>query len=418
MGLDEVGRARGLTAVAVAAVLVGALVFGAVWTSSRAAGERDGVSQSPAFAADDLRRIDAIVEQAMSRSNTTGLSMAITRRGRLVFAKAYGETDRGSGEPLHTAHRFRIASVSKPLTAIAIMRLVERGRLRLDQRVFGARSVLGERYGPSPRFADPRVKEITVRQLLEHTAGGWDNDSRDGTADPMVLQPQLDRDALLAWVLRNVKLEHEPGTVHEYSNFGYAVLGRVIERVTGRSYADAMREDVFLPAGAESFALAGRTRSERLPGEVAYAQIGAPADAPYSVLIDRMDAHGGWVATPIDLLRVAVRVDGFASVPDRLGSDALATMTTPSDQLARDGSHARYAKGWAVNDVPNWWHLGHLPGSSSLLVRTADRYGPSGGDAFTWAAVTNSTNAQPRLDLDLDALMWQVVTSVKAWPEH
>lgn len=381
--------------------------------SSRADGARGG-----GLAAEDRERIDAIVEQAMSRSNTVGLSLAVTRRGRLVFAKAYGYADGDSREPLEIAHRFRIASVSKPLTAIEIMRLVERGRLRLDQRVFGKGSVLGEVYGSASRFADARVQDITVQQLLEHTLGGWDNDSRDGTADPMLMQPQLDGDELVAWVLGNVRLEQTPGTVHQYSNFGYAVLGRVIERVTGRSYADAMREHVFGPAGAESFAIAGPTRAERLPGEVAYAQLGAQADAPYRVPIERMEAHGGWVATPTDLLRVAVRADGFASVPDRLGSVALTTMTTPSDQPAVDGGLASYAKGWAVNDLGNWWHAGSLPGSSSLLVRTADRYGPSGDDAFTWAAFTNSTNAQPQLDLDLDALMWQIVTSVKTWPEH
>ncbi len=77
-------------------------------------------------------------------------------------------------------------------------------------------------------------------------------------------------------------------------------------------------------------------------------------------------------------------------------------MTTASRQPAPDGSPAHYAKGWAVN-------AGGVPGTSSLLVRTADE--------FTWAAVTNSTNAQPDRDLDLDALMWRLVTSVKSWPD-
>ena len=161
---------------AVAVVLCGTLSCGGVWTSSRAGDERGG-----GFAAADRQRIDAIVEQPMSRSDTTGLSLAITHRGRLVFAKAYGYADRESREPLAIAHRFRIASVSKPSTAIEIMRLVERGRVRLDQRVFGEGSALGEQYGSSPRFADPRVEDITIQQLLEHTAGGWDNNAQDGT---------------------------------------------------------------------------------------------------------------------------------------------------------------------------------------------------------------------------------------------
>jgi CubicO group peptidase (beta-lactamase class C family) len=374
--------------------------------------------RNPAFKAGDLRRVDAIVEQAMSRSNTVGLSLAITHRGRLMFAKAYGRVGPGSRDPLHTANRLRIASVSKPLTAIEIMRLAEGGRLRLDQRVFGEGALLGERYGPASRYADPRVKDITVQQLLEHTEGGWDNDAQDGAPDPTFLQPHLNRDELLSWVLRNVKLEYQPGTIHQYSNFGYAVLGRIIEHVTGKPYAEAMREDVFQPAGASSFALARQARAERLPGEAAYAQLGANGDEPYELPIERMDAHGGWVATPVDLLRVLARADGFPSVPDRLDSTTLATMTTPTNRPTPGGKPASYAKGWAVNNVPNWWHAGYLPGTSSLLVRTADRYGPTGREEFTWAAVTNSTNAQHALDLDLDALMWQVVDSVQTWPNH
>jgi CubicO group peptidase (beta-lactamase class C family) len=373
---------------------------------------------TPAFRADDLRRVDAIVEQAMSSSNTVGLSLAITHRGRLVFAKAYGRITSGSGEPLHTANRFRIASVSKPLTAIEVMRLAEHGRLQLHQRVFGEGALLGERYGPASQYADPRIKDITVQQLLEHTEGGWDNDAQDGTTDPMFLHPHLNRDELVSWVLRNVKLEYQPGTIYQYSNFGYALLGRIIEQVTGKPYAEAMREDVFEPAGASSFALARHARAGRLPGEVAYVELGANADAPYELPIERMDAHGGWVATPVDLLRVVAQADGFPSVPDRLGATTLATMTTPTNQPTHNGEPAYYAKGWAVNSVPNWWHTGYLPGTSSLLVRTADRYGPTGREEFTWAAVTNSTNPQHALDLDLDALMWQVVNSVRTWPDH
>ena len=90
-------------------------------------------------------------------------------------------------------------------------------------------------------------------------------------------------------------------------------------------------------------------------------------------------------------------------------------MTTPTNRPTREGGPAYYAKGWAVNDKPNWWHTGSLPGTASLLVRTTDRYGPSGREAFTWAVMTNATNAQA---LDLDALMWQVVNAVETWPDH
>jgi CubicO group peptidase (beta-lactamase class C family) len=370
------------------------------------------------FSGDDLGRIDTAVKQAMAASNTVGLSLAIARRGRLVFAKAYGRADRATNAPLHVDHRLRLASVSKPMTSIEIMRLVEQGRLRLGDRVFGKGSLLGETYGAESAYADPRVKSITVQNLLEHTGGGWDNDGTDGTADPMFIQTGLNQAQLIAWVLKNVKLEYNPGTTYQYSNFGYSVLGRVIERVTGRTYSQTMRSDVFAPAGATSFAIGGDTQAQRLAREPVYYQLGAGAGNPYGMKVARMDAHGGWVATPIDVLRVAVRADGFATVPDRLGAGALATMTTPTTALNPDGTPPNYAKGWQINAVPNWWHTGYLTGTSSLLVRTADRYGPSGTEEFTWAAATNSNNANRALDVDLDTLMWKIVNGVQAWPAH
>jgi CubicO group peptidase (beta-lactamase class C family) len=376
------------------------------------------VWRNPLFSASELRRIDAVVGEAMGRTSTVGLSLAITHRGRLVFAKAYGSESPSSRVPLHTSSRFRIASVSKSMTALEIMHLVEQGRLELGQRVFGPGALLGERYGPMAGYADPRVKDITVEQLLEHTAGGWENDSSDGTADPLSLHPELSRDDLIAWTLRNVALEASPGTAFDYSNFGYALLGRIIERVTGRPYAEVMRDDVFGPAGARSFALGHQSAAERLPGEVRYTQLGASVDRSYTIPMERHDSVGAWIATPVDLLRVVAQYDGFATVPDRLKASTLETMTTPTEQRTPDGRRAYYAKGWMVNDIPNWWHTGRLPGASALLVRTANRYGATGREEFTWSALTNSNHAQPEFDLDLDALMWQVLASVRTWPDQ
>jgi CubicO group peptidase (beta-lactamase class C family) len=219
-------------------------------------------------------------------------------------------------------------------------------------------------------------------------------------------------------VLQNVSLEFAPGTTRQYSNFGYSVLGRIIERVTGKSYAAAMRDDVFSPSGARSFAVGGDTLAARLPDEVAYHHGGAQKD-PYAMKVARMDAHGGWVATPVDAVRAALRADGFTTVPDVLAAGTLATMTTPITATKGDGNAADSAQGWFVNSVgPNWFHDGYLPGTKSILVRTAAKNGPSGSDEFVWSAATNSTNASRNSDIDLDTLMWKVVQGVKAWPTH
>jgi CubicO group peptidase (beta-lactamase class C family) len=386
---------------------------------ARAGGPRFALLwENDAFAGQDLQTIDSAVDRAMTASKTVGLSLAIATEGRLVFAKSYGLADQSAGAPMHRRHRFRMASVSKPITALEIMHLAELGRLHLDNHVFGPGSLLGDSFKPVTGYADNRVVDITVRELLEHTGGGWDNDGGDGSDDPMFTQPALGADALITSVLAGTPLEFAPGTTYQYSNFGYCILGRIIERLTGKSYADAVRDDILAPSGAGSFAIGGNTAPDRLPDEVVYHQVGTGGGDPYGMQVRRMDAHGGWIATPVDVLRVAVRADGFATVPDLLNADSMATMTTPTTAMTPAGDPAIYAKGWAVNDIPNWWHNGFLPGTRSMLLRTAKRYGPATDQSFVAYAVVNSTNADSSRDVDLDTMLWNILRGVRAWPSY
>jgi hypothetical protein len=113
--------------------------------------------------------------------------------------------------------------------------------------------------------------------------------------------------------------------------------------------------------------------------------------------INRMDSHGGWIATPGDLVKFAMRVDGFVTTPNILSAKTLKTMTTATT------ANPHYACGWCVNSFPNWWHTGSLPGTLTILVRTAS--------GLCWAAFTN-TRAE---GLDLDTMMWKMVRAVPAW---
>jgi CubicO group peptidase (beta-lactamase class C family) len=128
--------------------------------------------------------------------------------------------------------------VSKPITSVTVMDLVEAGRLSLEDRVFGRGAILGTQYGRQPygRW----VEDIALKHLLTHTGGGWQNDGND----PMFRNPQMNHAELIDWTLNNQLLVHEPGTAYAYSNFGYCVLGRVIEHVTRRPYAEHVRERI------------------------------------------------------------------------------------------------------------------------------------------------------------------------------
>jgi CubicO group peptidase (beta-lactamase class C family) len=360
-------------------------------------GTRSGLAQSePPDAerpsASELVAIRQAAEEFMRRYQAPGLSLAISRHGHVVCREAFGMADTQSQERLTVEHRFRIASVSKPITSAAVFTLIERGALRLSDRVFGVKGILGNTYEPPP--GSTWLGEITVEHLLTHTAGGWTND-RD---DPMFREPQLDQAGLIAWTIKHQPLKTRPGTTYAYSNFGYCLLGRVIEKVTGRSYETYVRDTVLQRAGIRDMTIAGNTLAERQPREVRYYALGS--GDPYALNVRRMDSHGGWLATPADLVRFANHVDGFSPALI-LQPDTIRTMTTASR------TNPEYAKGWSVNSTGNWWHTGALAGTASILVRTRSR--------FCWAALVNAGAGRSPITDDLDRLMWTIVRRVPRW---
>lgn len=330
--------------------------------------------------------IVGLVRQFMDAHTVPGLSVAFGRDGRLIYEQGFGFADVGHRVQVTPAHQFRIASVSKPITACATLGLVEHGRLALGDPVFGARGVLGTTFGGGPYT--PHVEGITIEHLLTHTSGGWSNVGND----PMAQRPEWSQADLIAWVLTSVPLAARPGTRYDYSNFGYCVLGRVIEKVTGRPYAQYVREAILDRCGIGDIAIAGSRLSERAANEVEY--FGELGDDPYGLNVRRMDAHGGWLATARDLVRFAMHVDGFAAPRDILSPATIRTMTQPS------ALNAGYAKGWNVNDQGVWWHDGNLPGTMAILVRTSS--------GLCWAALANTRRLRSAMGRELDRLMWHL----------
>ena len=337
-----------------------------------------------------------LVQAFMSKYSVPGLSIAFAEYGVPVYSEAFGVTDVVANTPLTTENRFRIASVTKPITSTAIFQLIEKGKLSLNDYVFGPRGVLGTAYGKPPykRW----VESIKIWHLLTHTAGGWDNTGTT-TPDPMFINPKLNHTQLIRWTLANLPLEHPPGTTYAYSNFGYCVLGRVIEKLTGSPYAVSVRRSILTPCGITDMEIAGNTLAERKPGEVVYYSQGSDS-SPYSMNVRRMDSHGGWIARPTDLVRFLTHVDGF-SPHQLLQPGTTRVMTTPTS------ANRNYAKGWAVNSFNNWWHSGSLPGTATEIVRTHSR--------FNWAVLTNTRVPDSDMFSDLDDLPWNMARQVASW---
>ncbi len=364
------------------------MVLPVVFRSASALALPDETQPTPTQS--EAGKLAEIAQGIMTQHHAPGLSVAIARHGQFVYRQAFGVADQASGAPVTTSSLFRIASLSKPITSVAIFTLVEAGRLRLEDLVFGPQGILKFDYGENlPEL----VEKITVHHLLTHTCGGWDNHS----ADPMFARPAMNHRELITWTLREQPLQNEPGTHYSYSNFGYCLLGRVIEKITGMDYAAYVQKNVLVPAGINDMRIGGNTLAQRASNEVCYyGQAGAGTN-PYDMNLTRMDSHGGWIATPADLVQFALQVDGFATSPKLLRPETLKTMTTAS------AANANYACGWCVNKVPNWWHDGSLPGTLTIMVRTAS--------GLCWAAFTN-TRAN---GLNLDEMMWKMVIAVPAW---
>jgi CubicO group peptidase (beta-lactamase class C family) len=310
------------------------------------------------------------------------------------LAKGYGFANKETNEMVAPRHRFRIASVSKPITATAIMQLYEQNKLKMSDKIFGSGALLGTTYGTQPYKTN--VNKITVENLLNHAGGGW---ASDLGFDPMFNDTSLGHAALITKTLDTQPLQKTPGAEFHYSNFGFCVLGRVIEKLSGQSYQNYVKDKILSPSGISGMEIAGDTLAQIKPNEVKY--YGQNGEDPYNMKVARMDSHGGWIATPIDLVRFLVRVDKFATKPDILKTTTLTTMFTASS------ANAGYAKGWAVNSVPNYWHNGSLPGEQAFAVRTAD--------GFTWSVLVN-TRADGNFGGDLDALMWDIKKAITFYP--
>jgi CubicO group peptidase (beta-lactamase class C family) len=218
---------------------------------------------SPSRASDGMLRPeerDAISDVAynyMAQFDIPGLSVAVAKDGEVVYAEGFGVVSPLLGARINSSHLFRIASISKPITAVGIFTLVEQGRLSPTDRVFGEHGILSEYQPPAN---DQFVGEITIDHLLTHTVGGWGNDKDD----PMFVHQDMDHRHLIAWTLENLPLSRQPGTRYAYSNFGYCLLGRIIEKVTGQSYADYIHQSVLVPSQARECGLP-ETRCRTVP---------------------------------------------------------------------------------------------------------------------------------------------------------
>ena len=342
-------------------------------------------------AADSLEPsdLDAAVESYLKAYDVPGLSLAYGRGTQILLVRGYGTADRHQHTQVTPLSRFRIASVSKPFTSAAVFTLVEAGKLRTSDHVFGPNGILNSF---SLRKHADWLQVITVEHLLTHTAGGWSNKEHD----PMFHESGRNFTDFLQHVLDSFPLESPPGTQYAYSNFGYFVLGRVIEKISGGPYADYVQQHVLLPLGVTDMQVA---KKKAAADEVHY--YGQGREDPYAVPVELHDANGGWIATPSDLVHFAL---GVFSAEDKAGAPVLLKEQTLRVMTQGSAANSEYACGWSVSTEGNCTHSGGFDGSASFL---AHRH-----DGLAWAVVVNTRQSHSEMEKDLHLLSWDIARAM------
>ena len=368
---------------------------------------------------EETRRMESSIERFMAQWEIEGASLAIMKNGHLLYSKGFGKANRETGEPMEVHHILRIASLSKLITATGIMKLCESGRLSLQDHVFGPDGILNDSLFLQIR--DKRLLKITVEHLLRHQ-GGFSN--RAG--DPLFCMPNVARqlgkslpltlDDLVQYASIS-RLRYEPGSSNIYSNLGYVVLTKVIEKVSGLPYETYMQDSILHPIGCMDMHIGYSDSTKRFPNEVHYYEpsdaeptesaLGGGALVPKSYGgcdLQVLSGAGGWVASPTELMRFITAIDDQDSRPDILTPASIDIMTEKDEN--------RFPIGWMRTTKGNdWTRTGSLAGSSVMLKRQHNGY--------TWVFITNTSSwSGSRFPRKIENMIRQALDKVKSWPRR
>ncbi len=376
-----------------------------------------------------IPQFDSFMSYLMAKYGIPGAALTITKNGRIVMARGYGLMDQENNVPMQPDTLLRIASISKTITAVAVMRLVEAGKLSLDQPAF---ALLPNLQSPDVTDKDPRLATITIRNLLNHTAG-WDasksgfdpTGSQAFIAEELGVPSPASADNMVRY-MRGQMLDTDPGLYYAYSNFGYDVLGRIIERVSGMSYEQYVRLNVLAPMGISTARIATTLPAGQRPGEAKYyanqkTQTIFPDVNPKSVSLpygawymEGFDADGGWIISAVDFTKLLNAIDGQRGSAF-LTSTSVAQMTARPSARNYDGQSEWYGFGMEVQPTDKgqiWWNDGAIDGTFTHFIRTDD------GLVITafLNSRSNPADRESALQNETDAGLSDAAAQVMNWP--
>lgn len=385
----------------------------------------------------EIEKFDEVMRMLMQHANSPGAQLAVAKGGQLKYFRAFGIADRESGEEVTTKNIMRFNSFSKVITGTAILKLVQEGKLSLEDKPF---RLLENLEPPSGAIVDRRLFNITIQNLLQHT-GGWNSTSSqiEVLAIPTALyasqslgrpSPPTVHEAIR--YMKSVPLDFNPGSAMHYSNFGYMVLGRVIEKVTGMDYGHYMHQHMFNPLGLTNIKL-GQSKLEHLAAnEVRYYGVNGEDTLGLSIFpgegfVNRSYGFGdyrnaasaaGWTGNAADAVRFMDHIDGLRQ-PAVLNEEMVYAMLNapmPSKRTLRGNPVLDRPKGLDVfvsldknGTVKSFQHPGGASGAHSLVMRLTEQ-----NITFAYLLNTLPSNIVEFVNIAAGNLS-QVAESIKDW---
>ena len=323
----------------------------------------------PHMNTDDLRAIDTLFT-AYTGSAAPGASVIVIRDGQVIARRAYGMSNVDPRTPATPETDYRLASISKQFTAMAIMLLARDGKLRYDQPV---RDILPE--------LPAAARDVTIRHLLNHTSGLWDYED----LVPDTRTAQLNDGDVLALLAPIDSLYFPAGSAYRYSNSGYVLLGLIVERVSGKTFPAFLRTRIFAPLGMTA-TVAHIEGSDTVPHRAYGYSPRAGGFTATDQSVTSATLGDGGIYTNVDDM---VRWDRALYGTDLVDAATLKVATTPPVLPA--GAQTEYGFGWFVDTYrgeKRWRHTGSTSGFSNAIQRLPDRH-------LTVVVLTNRSSGEP-----------------------
>jgi len=351
----------------------------------------------------------------MRKWELKGTSLAIVKDDRLVYAQGFGISNENQ-DPVVPGNIFRVASVSKLITAVGIMNLVDEHRLSLEDPVFGPDGILNDSI--FNKVKDKKLYKITVRNLLSHT-GGWSSRYGDQAFHPLAIakiagdKPPATMKSYYKYIASR-RLTYSPGTRYSYSNMGYMFLADVIQKITGEKFENYIRRRILIPNGINDMHIGHSFEYEKFDNEVHYFEqsnsmpvldfkgSGRYVKRSYGGdPIELLGSAGGWVCSAVELARLVCLIDGQDGMDDILSTESI------NEMINTNKSCTNGPLGWKTVYGDDWYRTGSMAGTFAMIKKQHD--------GLTWIFLSNTSSWKgSHLSSYVNSLMSKIQRKIKS----